>query len=168
LIDAEDIITSVKTYLSEITANSKSRLNNQIDAVNTAKGDTMLPNVSNLAADIILGQRSKEINIFKNGRINIDVIGEAKFIPELDKVAKSYTIELSYIVNDDFSSNVFLRALRMERVITDVMQSYFIESRDDGFIRGEIESSFTPESVYIGNTTARAIKSGVVYNIILF
>jgi hypothetical protein len=164
LLDSEDIIDSITAYLTEIVG-SKSRLNNQIDAVNTLKGDSLLPNVSN---DIVLGQRSQEINTFTNGRVNIDIVGEAKFNPMFDRVAKHYTVELSYIVRDDFSTNVFLRTLRMERVFTDVMQGFFRDSQEGGFIRGEIESSFTPERVLLGNTDFKAIKSGIVYNIIIF
>lgn len=152
------------SYLTEIIG-SKSRINNAIDAVNTAKGDTLLPNVSN---DIVLGQRINEINTFVNGRINIDIVGEAQFNPSFNAVAKHYTVELSYIVRDDFSLNVFKRTLRMERVFTDVMKSYFKDSQEAGFIRGEIQSSFTPERVLLGNTDFRAVKSGIVYKIIIF
>ena len=163
MIDSEDIINSVTAYLSEVVG-AKSRINNTIDAVNTDKGDTLLPNVSN---DIVLGQRSKDMNIFKNGNLNLDVYGETKFQSNYDAVAKHYTIEVSYVIHDNFSNDVFLKALRMERVITDVMQDYFKDVRGAGFMVGEMESSFTPERVLLGNSGYKAIKSGVVYNFIL-
>lgn len=164
MIDSEDIINSIISYLTEVVG-SKSRINNAIDAVNAEKGDTMLQNVSN---DIVLGQRIKEINTFANGRLNIDIIGDTKFDPNYDAVAKHYIAEISYIIRDNFSDNTFLRALRMERVITDVMKNYFNDKQEAGFIKGEIESSFTPERVLLGTTDFKAIKTGVVYNFILF
>ena len=164
MLDSEDIINSITDYLTQVVG-SKSRINNAIDAVNTLKGDTLLPNVSN---DIVLGQRIKEINTFTNGRINIDIVGETKFNPNYNTVIKNYIVELSYIVRDDFAMNVFLRTLRMERVFTDVMQNYFNDKQVAGFIKGEIESSFTPERVLLGNTDFKAIKSGIIYNITIF
>jgi hypothetical protein len=164
LLDSEDILKSITDYLTEIVG-SKSRINNAIDAVNAIKEDSLLPNVSN---DIVLGQRINEINTFTNGRINIDIVGESKFNPAYDTVIKHYIVELSYIVRDDFAKNVFLRTLRMERVFTDVMQNYFKDCQEAGFIKGEIESSFTPERVLLGNTDFKAIKSGIVYKIIIF
>lgn len=164
MLDSEDIIQSITNYLTEIVG-SKSRINNAIDAVNAIKGDSLLPNVSN---DIVLGQRTNEINTFTNGRINIDIVGESKFNPAYNAVIKHYTVELSYIVRDDFAKNVFVRTLRMERVFTDVMQNYFKDCQEAGFIKGEIESAFTPERVLLGNTDFKAIKSGIVYKIIIF
>lgn len=165
MIDAEDIINSITEYLTEITGNSKSRINNAIDTVNAAKGDTLLSNVSN---DIVLSQRIKEVNTFRGGRLNIDIIGDTKFNPNYDRVAKNYIAEVSYIIRDDFADNTFLRALRMERVITDVMEGYFRDKQELGFVGGEIESSFTPERVLLGATDFKAIKSGVVYKFTLF
>ena len=164
MLDSEDIIASITDYLTEVVG-SKSRINNAIDAVNTLKGDTLLPNVSN---DIVLGQRIKEINTFTNGRINIDIIEETKFNPSFDTVIKHYIVEISYIVRDDFAANVFMRALRMARVFTDVMQNYFKDRQEAGFIKGEVEGSFTPERVLLGNTDFKAIKSGIIYNITIF
>jgi len=163
LLDSEDILQSIEAYLTE-TVGSKSRINNAIDAVNAIKGNSILPNVSN---DIIFGQRENEINTFKDGRINIDILGESKFNPTYDAVIKHYIVEISYIVRDD-EKNVFFRALRMERVITDVMKNYFKNSQEAGFIKGEIESAFTPERVLLGNSEFKGIKSGIVYKIIIF
>ena len=163
MLDSEDILQSIEAYLTE-TVGSKSRINNAIDAVNAIKGNSILPNVSN---DIIFGQRENEINTFKDGRINIDILGESKFNPTYDAVIKHYIVEISYIVRDD-EKNVFFRALRMERVITDVMKNYFKNSQEAGFIKGEIESAFTPERVLLGNSEFKGIKSGIVYKIIIF
>jgi len=166
MIDSEDIINSITSYLTEVVG-SKSRINNAVDVVNSEKGDNMLPNVSNT---IILGQRIQEVNTFVNGRMNIDIIGDTKFNPEYDTVAKNYIAEISYIIADTNATNTktFLKALRMERVITDVMKNYFKDNQEAGLIHGEIESSFTPERVLLGNTATKAIKSGVVYNFVLF
>ena len=163
MIDSEDIIISVTNYLTEII-DGKSRINNAIDLVNSEKGDTLLPNVTN---DVVLGQRLQEIDTLKNGRINLDIVGETKFKTNYNSLVKYYNIELSYIIKEDFTSNVFKRSLRMERVFTDVMQDYFENNQIAGFIGGEIESSFTPERVLLGNSGFKAIKSGVVYNFIL-
>ncbi len=163
MIDSEDILTSITNYLTEVVG-SKSRINNAIDSVNSEKGDSILPNVSN---DIIIGQRLQEINTFNNGRLNIDIVGEAKIQPEYAAIAKTYSVEISFIARDDFSTNAFLRALRMERVISDVMVDFFKESQEAGFIRGEIVGSFTPERVFLGNSEFKAIKSGIVYQILI-
>lgn len=163
MIDAEDIINSITAYLTE-DVGGISRINKAINDVNTRKGDTLLPNVSN---DVILGQREKDWNTFTNGRLNIDIIGEASFIPTFDEVAKSYTSEVSYIIRDDGARNVFFRALRMEGVINDVMSGYLRDTQEDGVMTASLISSFTPERVLLGNTQFNAIKSGVVYNLIL-
>ena len=164
MLDSEDILQSIEAYLTE-NVGSKSRINNAIDAVNAIKGNSILPNVSN---EIIFGQRENEINTFKDGRINIDILGESKFNPSYDTVIKHYIVEISYIIRDDFAKNTFLRTLRMERVITDVMNNYFKDSQVAGFIKGEIESAFTPERVLLGNSEFKATKSGIVYKIIIF
>ena len=164
MLDSEDILQSIEAYLTE-TVGSKSRINNAIDAVNAIKGNSILPNVSN---DIVFGQRENEINTFKDGRINIDILGESRFNPTYDAVIKHYIVEISYIVRDDSAKNVFLRTLRMERVITDVMKNYFKDSQEAGFIKGEVESAFTPERVLLGNSEFKGIKSGIVYKIIIF
>lgn len=164
MLDSEDILQSIEAYLTE-NVGSKSRINNAIDAVNAIKGNSILPNVSN---DIIFGQRENEINTFKDGRINIDILGESKFNPSYNTVIKHYIVEISYITRDDFAKNTFLRTLRMERVITDVMKNYFKDSQEAGFIKGEIESAFTPERVLLGNSEFKGIKSGIVYKIIIF
>ncbi len=163
MIDSEDIINSITEYLTE-DVGGVSRINKAIDDRNTEKNDNLLPNVSN---DIILGQREKDWNTFKNGRLNIDVMGEAKSTPAYDEVAKNYIIEVSYIIRDDMGSNVFMRALRMEGVITRVMSSYLKDTQQEGLMTSEVESSFTPERVFLGNSEFKAIKSGVVYNLIL-
>ena len=163
--DSEDIINSMISFLTEDVGGGISRINQAIIDVNSEKGDNLLPPASN---DIILGQRLQELNIFKNGRLNLDVAGESKFNPSYDMVAKNYIVEVSYIIRDDFSKNVFIRALRMERVITDIMQCYFKEAQEAGFVRGEVESAFTPERVLLGNTDFKAIKSGIVYNVTIF
>lgn len=163
MIDSEDIIDSVTNYLTEIVG-VKSRINNAIDLVNSEKGDTLLPNVVD---DVVLGQRLQEMDTCKNGRLNLDIVGETKFKTNYNSVAKYYIIELSYIIQEDFTSTIFKRALRMERVFTDVMKDYFENSQVAGFISGDIGSSFTPERVLLGNSGYKAIKSGVVYNFIL-
>ena len=89
MLDSEDILQSIEAYLTE-NVGSKSRINNAIDAVNAIKGNSILPNVSN---EIIFGQRENEINTFKDGRINIDIVGESKFNPVYDTVIKHYIVE---------------------------------------------------------------------------
>ena len=165
--DAEDIVKSLIDYLTEEVAqdgggNPISRINQAVIESNTKKGDTLLPAVSN---DIIIGQRLKDWNNFKNGRLNIDVSAEGEGKPEYNTVAKIYRLEISYIIRDDNGNNVFFRALRMEGVITDVMTHYFKERTEGGFIRGLVTSSFTPESVLLGNTAYAAIRSGIVYQL---
>lgn len=162
--DSEDIINSLTAYLTE-TVGGKSRINNAIDSINSEKGDNLLPNISDT---VILGQRLQEVNTFKNGWLNIDIMGEARAISTYDESAKNYIVEISYIVRDDFSSNVFLRALRMESVIFSLMKDYFRDNQEAGFISGEIESSFTPERVLLGNEGFRGIKSGIVYSFLVY
>jgi|SRR5210317_747881 len=162
--DSEDIVKSLIDYLKE-DLDGVSRINKAINDANTEKGDNLLPNVSN---DLILGQRLKDWNTFKNGRLNLDVVAETEYKPSYNIAAKIYKIELSYIIRDDFSNNVFFRALRMEGVISDVMTCYFQDRQELGFIKGELISSFTPESVLLGNTIYKAIKSGVVYQLTIF
>ena len=162
--DSEDIVQSLIDYLKE-DLDGVSRINKAINDANTEKGDNLLPNVSN---DLILGQRLKDWNTFKNGRLNLDVVAETEYKPSYNIAAKIYKIELSYIIRDDFSNNVFFRALRMEGVIRDVMTCYFQDRQELGFIKGELISSFTPESVLLGNTIYKAIKSGVVYQLTIF
>ena len=164
MIDSEDIINSITDYLQE-EEGGVSRVNRAINASNASKGDTLLPNVSN---DVILSQRTQEVNSFTNGRLGLDIMGEGKIIPNYDTVAKEYTVELSYTIRDDFSSKVFLRALRMEGVITTLMQDYFNSKQEAGFMRGEISSTFTPERVLLSGPDYKAIKSGVVYNFLIF
>ncbi len=168
--DLEDVINSIKSYISEVTENSQSRINNIIDTVNVEKGDTvpataLLPRISNNVDDIIIEQRLKEINTFKNGRLNISVINETEINNVYDSAAREYKIELSYIVSDDFGKNIFFRALRMERVLTDLLLGYFSDAQEAGFMNGEIEKVFTPESVLLGNTSYSAIISGVLYKL---
>lgn len=162
--DAEDIVKSIIDYLKEDVGGGVSRINEAVTESNTKKGDSLLPVVSN---DIILGQRQKDWNNFKNGRLNIDVVAEAEFKPEYNTVAKIYRVEISYIIRDDNGNNVYFRALRMEGVITDVMTQYFNDRMEGGFMKGTVQSSFTPESVLLGNSGFAAIRSGVIYQLIL-
>ena len=159
--DAEDIINSLTAYLTEVVG-SKSRINNAIDASNADKGDSLVPNVTN---DIVLAQRIKELQTFKTGWINIDITGEARNETQWDAVAATYEIEVSYVARDDMSPNMFLRALRMAGVISDVMSGFLREAQEAGFITGRVFSSFTPERVLLGNSSDKAIKSGVIYNL---
>ena len=163
--DAEDITKSVINYLKGDVGGGISRINKAIDDSNIAKGDSLLPSVSN---DIILGQRLKDWNTFKNGRLNLDIVADTDYKPSYNIAAKIYKIEISYIIRDDFGDNVFFRALRMEGVISDVMACYFQDRQELGFIKGELLSSFTPESVLLGNTIYKAIKSGIVYQLTIF
>lgn len=164
MIDGEDIIKSITAYLTTDVGGGISRINQAINQVNAGKGDNLLPNVSN---DVIIGQRQQDWNTFKNGRLNLDIIGESKFSPTYDEVAKSYITEVSYIIRDDGATNVFMRALRMEGVLTSVISQYLRDTQEDGVMTAALESSFIPERVLLGNTEFKAIKSGVVYNLIL-
>lgn len=171
--DIEDVINSIRSYISEDVGGGQARINDIIDSVNAEKDDTdpataLLPRTSNNIDDIILGQRIQEVNNFKDGRLNIDIIGDTKFNPEFNRVAKHYIAEISYVIRDNFATNTLLRAFRMERVLTDLFEKYFEIKQEAGFIKGEIESAFTPERVLLGNTKFEAIKSGIVYNLIIF
>jgi len=165
MIDSEDIINSIIEYLTQDVGGGISRINQAIIDTNTKKGDSLLPAVSN---DIILCQRSKENNTFQVGHMGLDIMGEAKFQPQYDDVAKHYEVEVSYIIRDVAgSSNVFLRALRMEGVITRVMTDYFKTKMEPGMMDGVVTGSFTPERVLLGNANYKGIKSGVTYLLIL-
>lgn len=165
MIDGEDIIKSLISYLTEDLGGGISRINQAITDSNTCKGDVLLPAVSN---DIILGQRLQEVNVFQKGHLNIDIKSDIEAESKFNKVAKTYEVTVSYIRKDSFAKEIYFAGLRMEGVITKVMESYLETKREAGFIDGDIVGCFTPERVLLGNTTEKAITSGVIYSIVIF
>lgn len=164
MIDAEDIIKSLTNYLTEDVGGGISRINQAIIDANAKKGDDLLPAITN---DIILGQRLQDVNVNDKGYLNIDIKSEIGAATEFNETAKTYEIVLSYLRKDDFAEEIFLAGLRMEGVITCVMKEYFEIKVEAGFNDGRIVGCFTPERVLLGNTTEKAILSGVIYQIII-
>ena len=166
--DSEDIVKSIIEYLTEIVATDPdiSRINKAINDINIKKGDGLLPNVSN---DVILGQRLKEVNLLTNGRLNIDVEAQPQDSNSTyDRVAKTYIVEVSFVIRDDFSDNIFFRALRMEGVITNIMEKYFDLKQQAGLISGEVQGTFTPDRILLGLQKYSPIASGIIYKLTIF
>lgn len=167
--DSEDIINSITAYISEDVGGGVSRLNSIINAVNIEKDDDKgkVANVSNDIDDIILNQRIQEVNTFKNGRVTIDIISPVEVDNVYDSAARAYMVEIGYIMRDNFVRNTFLKALRMERILSDLMLDYLPDTQEPGLMEGKIERTFTPESVFLGNTNFKAIRSGILYKLII-
>ena len=79
-----------------------------------------------------------------------------------------YIIEISYILKSPFNNKVYLRLLRMATVLKTLMNSFYRDNQEAGFIDGKITSLFTPENVLLGNTNLLAVQSGLTYNITIF
>lgn len=163
--DSEDIINLITAYLKADIGGGVTRINSFITAENTKKGDDIMPQIN---STIVLGQRLAEISAIKGGRLNLDIITNIKAISNYDASATVHVVELSYILKEDFSDKTFLKSLRMTTIIKDIMDSFFKDNRVAGFMKGEIESLFTPERVLLGNRSFPAIASGIIYNITIF
>ena len=171
--DSEDIVNLLKEYISEDVGNGQARINDIIDKVNAEKGQSdpntaLLPRVSNNINDIKLGQRLQEVQTNKNGYLVINIVFESKFDPRYNKVAKEYTATIGYVIRSDGSKNIFLRGLRMERVLTDLFETFLEEKQQAGFINGRIEGAFIPKRDLLGNSEYNTLISGIIYKFNLF
>ncbi len=163
--DAEDIINLITAYIKEDIGGGVTRINDLIGKENTKKGDSLLPDVN---SNILLGQNLKEIQTQKDGFLNLRIEPDFEAVSNYDTNAIIYIGEISYILKSPFDNKVYLRLLRMTTVLKTLMNSFFPEKREAGFIDGKIISLFTPENVLLGNTNLLAVQSGLTYNITVF
>lgn len=164
--DSEDIIRLITAYIKEDIGDGVTRINDFIQKENAEKGnDDLMPDIN---SDVLLGQRLKEIQTQKGGWLNLAIEPEIVAIPNYDTTAIVYVVELSYILREDFSDITFLKSLRMQTVLKDLMNSFFKNEQIAGFMKGEIESLFSPTVVLLGNKSFPKIASGIIYNLTLY
>lgn len=163
---AEDIITLLTDYLKEDVGGGTSRINKAIQAENSRQGDSLMPDINSIA---ILGNRIKEVITQKIGWLVIDITPNVEETANYDTGAVVYTIGLGFVLREDFGNKTFLKSLRMQLVLKNVMNLFWRENQGVcGFMKGEITSLFSPEVVLLGNKDFPKIASGLIYNITIF
>jgi hypothetical protein len=126
----------------------------------------MMPDINSTA---ILGNRLKEVVTQKIGWLVIDVTPNTEETASYDNGAVVYSIGLGFVLREDFSNKTFLKSLRMQLVLKNLMNEFWkINQGVCGFAKGEVTNLFSPEAVLLGNKKFPKIASGIFYNITIF
>jgi hypothetical protein len=173
LDDLEELIKQFKTYLTEtVTVEidgvdvDMMRINFYIQLMNARKGDSLLNEIvqDSSLSRFTLAERVRDFNAFKEW-IDISAGEDIEMDSNFNTVSKLYLLQVSSLIQDDMSSDVYFKSIRMGEVLKNIMVQFFRDNSFAGLMDGRVEGAHVPFRVSLKGS--KALKSIVVYRALI-